>query len=309
MRLQALEAAKTPAKQREFCGHCNKKFSSKKALDNHLQSRRHRDALLRGDMEVSTVGSSSDASAGAEEEVDLDTELETRMDRLLKRLDGGWGGVFDWSVQGSAEEVLSYAANEHGFFVPFVENLCDHQGLVRYLAEKTGVGYACVKCDKGFEGFEAVRKHMKDLGHCAMVEDEGKWMDEYGEYYVFSEEEVGVGVENGENGEEGEEEMEMETATALVVGNKVLGHRQFVRYYKQGVGRGVEGRECVLANQGRELRVGAWGGWKTKREMRISKMACRQQHGFDLRVGMQNYYTRKTAFKQAMAVFNSGYRA
>jgi pre-60S factor REI1 len=33
---------------------------------------------------------------------------------------------------------------QHGFFIPFVENLVDLEGLLTYLGEKIGIGHVCL---------------------------------------------------------------------------------------------------------------------------------------------------------------------
>jgi pre-60S factor REI1 len=44
------------------------------------------------------------------------------------------------SVQASVEHMLK----QHGFFIPFVENLVDLEGLLTYLGEKIGIGHVCL---------------------------------------------------------------------------------------------------------------------------------------------------------------------
>jgi pre-60S factor REI1 len=44
------------------------------------------------------------------------------------------------TVQASVEHMLK----QHGFFIPFVENLVDLEGLLTYLGEKIGIGHVCL---------------------------------------------------------------------------------------------------------------------------------------------------------------------
>lgn len=296
MRLEAEKGEK--GGKGEFCETCSKKFGSTKALENHMRSRRHVDRVRGAGTEIVE-----------EEEMEVERELERRVG------EGAGTGltecVFDGRECGSVEGCLRYMAEEFGFFVPFVERLVDVEGLLRYLGQKVGVGYACVECDRGFGEVGAVRRHMVDVGHCKMCGDEELWMEEFGEFYEFEEDE-----EDGWEEVDGEEE-EMETdvgeeVVGLAVSGKVLGHRSLGRYYGQATGQRVDCREAVVANRVlSEYRKLGWEGRKKDDVMKVKGERFRQKREkrFELLVGGRNYYTRKAQFKQSMAVFNSGYRA
>lgn len=54
-------------------------------------------------------------------------------------------------------ENLEYMAKQFGFFVPFLENVIDLEGLVEYLGQKVAIGNVCLWCGKSFHSLEAVR--------------------------------------------------------------------------------------------------------------------------------------------------------
>lgn len=337
MRLSTLqESTKQATKRREstFCDACSKKFSSLQALENHNRSRRHLDRLKVMSQEqmsdLSAVGDSDTESGVGEDRMLVDkreyVENEDAVDRELERRmrEGNAFSslecVFDGSSHASVEANLEYMAKMFGFFVPFVEELVDAEGLLAYLGQKIGIGYSCVACDRAFVSVAAVQMHMIDKGHCRMTEDAG-WEEEYGEFYTFGEEgweEVEGGAENAlvesnavgsfeknGGGDVGEQEV------ALAVGGKLLGHRSLRRYYNQAAGTRVDTRAAVVANRVmKEYRLLGWEGRKVSAGLKQAQtFEARRTKRFELAVGNKNYYTRKATFKQRMAVFNSGYRA
>lgn len=343
-RLAALQTEQDVAqRQREakFCVACSKKFASEKALDNHNRSRRHLErvrSLAEGghDGELSTVGGTDEEDMAVDTDAPGETEAveddEAVAKELARRVAESCGlaeteCVFDGSVQASVEENLSYMAKSFGFFVPYVEQLRDPEGLLKYLGQKVGIGYACVECDRGFGDVKAAQKHMRDKSHCRMTREQGDWMEEYGEFYNFGDEEEGDEDEGWEevSGDEaalvdlaqsaevadsGADDVLVEDV-GLVVNGKVVGHRSLRRYYKQSAGGAVDSRAAVVANRVvKEYRLLGWEGKKKDPMLvRSQRREARRDLRFQLVVGGQNYYCRKARFKQSMAVFNSGYRA
>eukprot|EP00177_Eucheuma_denticulatum_P000429 GFKZ01000740.1.p2 GENE.GFKZ01000740.1~~GFKZ01000740.1.p2 ORF type:complete len:372 (-),score=76.55 GFKZ01000740.1:2918-4033(-) len=296
------------------CSCCSKRFSSQKALENHNKSRRHLDRVRRfpaDDIsELSTAGT-VDTEVEGVEDVEDDEAVERELERRMRegKMFSSVECVFDGSVQGSVEENLEYMSKEFGFFLPYVEDVVDVEGLLRYLGQKVGIGFACVACDRGFGSVKAAQRHMVDKSHCRMTEGEG-WEEEYGEFYRFGDdgwEEVEAGDAEGVDGGAAEVGEEVE----MVVAGKVLGHRSLKRYYKQAPGSSVDSRAAVVANRAmKEYRLLGWEGRKVDDGVkRGQRRAARREQRFALSVGNKNYYTRKATFKQRMAVFNSGYRA
>lgn len=343
-RVQVVEVERaTSGRGREasFCAPCSKKFSSARALANHEKSRRHQDrvrTLANGGVEAEA---SSVGGTGSWVGSDVDTIDEDAVEAELgRRLAAGAGlsaveCVFDGRGLADASANLQYMASQFGFFVPFEERLADADGLLTYLGQKVGVGYACVQCDRGFGGVAAVQKHMRDKRHCGMATEWEEWVEEYGEFYDLDGMEGADGVGAADDGWEEVEDGDVEAAALVVadgemeageadeagevgaeavglaVGGKVVGHRSLARYYRQGAGRAADARVAVAAN--REVAAARRAAFASKRVGREvageQRAAARRQRRFELLVGGQNYYTRKARFKQSMAVFNSGYRA
>lgn len=304
-----------------YCTICSKKFSSEKAFRNHLKSRRHLDRVKALRMEKGSEASWADSEpswAGTsvtdveEEEAVLQEMNDEMIDMELERRFREGGAFsetdcpFDGTSHESVEDNLNYMSKNFGFKLPYIEQLTNVEGLLRYMGQKVGIGYACVACGRVFGSVDAVQKHMVDKGHCMLSGDD--WEDEYGEFYSFGEQ-VWDNTHSldGDYDEDDGDEQEVE----MVVGNKIVGHRSLRRYYKQSAGREVDSRAAVVAN--RMMSEYRAIGWQSKKlDIQVKKgqrNMIRGKQRFELMVGNQNYYTRKATFKQKMAVFNSGYRA
>ena len=211
-----------------FCNICSKRFSSTKAAENHLNSRRHIDKARDAEVEGaagrrSGSGTSAAVDAGAHvgveanvQEDEDDMELEARLE------DGGTPFppttcVFDGKACASVEANLAHMASVHGFFMPYIEHLVDAPGLLAYLGEKVGLGYACVACDRPFTSVEAVQRHMVDKAHMRMVDDDERWVDEYAPFFTVDgdEEEEADAAADEEDGEWEEVEDDGEAAELL----------------------------------------------------------------------------------------------
>lgn len=255
--------------------------------------------------------------------------------------------VFNGRELESVEANAAYMAAHFGFFIPYVEHLVDLEGLLTYLGQKVGIGNLCIECDRAFVSLEAVRQHMHDKEHCRMTDDDDIWVEEYAEFYDFSggdddeESEGWVEVPEGEIVEGVEVPSNVVTVTGdgrgvkstlttfepvvapcdvdddhlvedseLVVNGKVLGHRSLNRYYKQSYGRRPNEDSMMVRRVMSEYRLlGQKRSNQPSKEVRAAaRMQQAQRRRFDLKVGTSNYYTRKSAIKPSMAVFNSGYR-
>lgn len=127
----------------------------------------------------------------------------------------------------------------HSFFVPDVDYCTDVLGLLVYLGEKIYRDLMCIWCnEKGrtFYSLDAVKKHMKDKGHCRMLH-EGLALAEYAEYYDYS-----ASYPDHEEGMDVDEDLPESTIATDGEGDEyqlvlpsgvVIGHRSLMRYYKQ----------------------------------------------------------------------------
>lgn len=196
-------------REKTVCEICRKTFSSRQAFLNHEKSKRHIDMLNRQDTDMSEISSNTIPSvistARGNNNLDRegeewawaedDDDDELAVDEELQRRMQGWDdndsdkrNVFDDNQPKckNALAALDQMWKTHGFFVPHKEYLTDPEGLVRYLAQKVLIGYACIACDKGFRSVEDVRKHMKDVGHCRMTSNEHAFLEEYDEFYTWT---------------------------------------------------------------------------------------------------------------------------
>lgn len=105
-----------------------------------------------------------------------------------------------------------------------------------------------------------------------------------------------------------------EEAYALVLGDKVIGHRSLARYYRQSGGDHVDSRDAVVAHR-KGCSSHELAAIQMKRrspafdKLSGSKHVHLQRQRFELKVGGKNYYVRKSKLKQKMGILNSGYRA
>jgi len=358
-RLEASRKAKSFA-----CNACAKKFASQKAFDQHATSRRHLDKLqelITASEKVAAESKTSSAAgmrAPSEEEtqvlkIEMQVALENaahaeaeaeaafqqRMEEATALLSTQC--VFDSRELESTEKNLAYMAKHFGFFLPYVEYLTDIDGLLSYLGEKVGVGYACVCCDRSFMSVSAVQAHMVAKSHCRMSEDDELWMEEYAEWYDFGDEEsesAGAGAWESVSGEDAEKylrEIERsggaesnalmivndapdhdtdaagETAVELVMASgRAAGHRSLQRYYKQNVRPSRPAHE--VARVQRVLAQYQALGWHSQPgnlpPLETRRKAAEIRKRQNVQLGVKTYYTRKAGLKPSMGVLNSGYR-
>jgi pre-60S factor REI1 len=194
--LRAEEDLQNARRQPRFCEVCSKKFSSERALANHVASRRHRDAVrARPDLaetpqiaEAMLSPVDSDEEEGEDNVEDgLSLEEELEIDRRIAEAIpfAATECVFDGLVCETVEENLTHMAKKYGFFVPYIEHLADSKALLEYIGQKVGIGYACVECDRAFTSVAAVQRHMIDKQHARMTSDEDVWIEEYAQFYDF----------------------------------------------------------------------------------------------------------------------------
>lgn len=224
--LQMRNAEATANQERQmslYCNACRKQFGNQKAHDNHLNSKKHKENLVRfetenGSLEKEVTTKSviqqrphpaiAAASEGKgkfalqqvnqmeddeddddeyedieEEEIDSD-ELEEIAENPLKQSDC----LFCSHAAEDLVDNLKHMSETHSFFIPDVEYCTDIEGLIHYLGEKVAVYFICLWCNdrgKTFYSLDAVRKHMLDKGHCNMLH-EGLALAEYSDYYDYS---------------------------------------------------------------------------------------------------------------------------
>ena len=81
---------------------------------------------------------------------------------------------------------VAHMKMSHGLFIPEQDYLVDFEGLVRWLWQRINdEPYECLYCHKTRSTAEAVRDHMRDLGHCKIAFEEEVDMIEVGQFYDF----------------------------------------------------------------------------------------------------------------------------
>ncbi len=128
------------SRQSQFCEVCSKKFSSVRALENHNNSKRHRDALrLRPVSEVSEIASEDQQSESVIENEEAQTMEEADIKRRLEEAVAIPPNccVFDGHESATLKDNLSYMASKFGFFLPYGESLVDLEGLLTYIGQKS----------------------------------------------------------------------------------------------------------------------------------------------------------------------------
>ena len=242
--------------------------------------------------------------------------------------------LFDNHISSSMEENLEYMWQKFGFYLPDAEYIADPEGMLRYLGAKLQYGHIPLYESgnnpnaKSFGSLHAVQRHMIDSGKCKVLYEGNE--DEYDDFYADADED-GEGEGEGEGGEENmsEEGMHSEmhsesegrgasgrelilddrgvldNATAAMGyelalptaagGLKVLGAREFARYYKQrhrvGDLRDSAAAARVLA-QYRRLAVpligdGSESQGQTKQQRSRAERAVQRYHRGRLMVSMR----------------------
>ncbi|KAK9914964.1 hypothetical protein WJX75_002998 [Coccomyxa subellipsoidea] len=189
-----------------------------------------------------------------------DTTQEGEMDAIEE-----WDvrrSLFDGHVSRSMEENLEYMWKKFGFYFPEADLLTDPEGLLKYLGAKMQYGRVPLYIQgddanaRQFSSLHAVQRHMADTGRFKMAWEDNE--EEYAEFYDFGDEEMEEDADGKELALAGSSGAELPTAVGgyeLVVGGdgdggsgRVLGHRQFARYYRQKY-RAGDPRNSVAINR------------------------------------------------------------
>lgn len=193
---------------RLYCAACRKQFNSDKSHDNHLNSKKHRDNLEKydavseskedldtEDATMKPIPSSeviNDATVTIEDVVENDSDVEEvdsdEWDDETANPIAQNNCMFCDQHSEDFELNMKHMALEHSFFVPDTEFIVDFEGLMLYLGEKITRDFICLWCNergRTFYSLDAVRKHMKDKGHCKMLH-EGIALAEYADFYDYS---------------------------------------------------------------------------------------------------------------------------
>lgn len=84
------------------------------------------------------------------------------------------------------EENIDHMYKNHGFYVPEQKYLVDKEGLIKYMAEKIGLGNVCIVCNYQGKDLQAVRSHMLAKRHCKIPYESTNDKLEISEFYDFT---------------------------------------------------------------------------------------------------------------------------
>ncbi|XP_055380006.1 cytoplasmic 60S subunit biogenesis factor ZNF622 [Condylostylus longicornis] len=293
-----------------FCSACRKNFSSEKSHETHLNSKKHKDNIelfKKEDLEQVTIKnivlpktepiSKRVESCMEDEELDSDS-WEDIMEKPITTNDC----IFCENESENMTSNLEHMSVSHSFFIPDIEYCVNLEGLLLLLAEKVIKDYICLWCnDKGktFYSLDAVRKHMKDKGHCKMWH-EGIALAEYSDFYDYSST-YPDNVEGMDIDEEFEPELlEGDEYQLVLPSGAVIGHRSLLRYYKQRLN---PNRAVTIHKNDKKLhkvllQYRALGWTKTEQELAAKKardihMMKRIQSKWAMKLGCKNNKLQK----------------
>lgn len=145
------------------------------------------------------------------------------------------------------ESCMVHMHKQHGFFIPDVEYLKDPKGLLTYLSLKVKRDFMCLYCNERchpFNSLEAVRKHMAAKSHCKVHygdggDDEEAELEEFYDYSSSYADTNGKqlveanGMGNTVDLGSGGAELIITQRTDGRISTKMLGSREYLRYYRQ----------------------------------------------------------------------------
>uniref|UniRef100_A0A0A9ZIZ0 Zinc finger protein 622 n=1 Tax=Lygus hesperus TaxID=30085 RepID=A0A0A9ZIZ0_LYGHE len=246
-----------------YCKLCKKSFASKKAFENHENSKRHKEllsVLMESSDQPLTLESisepaqphsrrESEKAKGSDDDSDMETDSE------VEEVDSDeWEDddeeispdnpilsnncLFCTHHSATMTKNLRHMSVEHSFFIPDIEFIVDLRGFLLYLGEKVCRTYTCLWCNfsgREFQSVEAAQKHMRDKGHCKVL-NEGASLVEYDQFYNYS-----SSYPDQEDGMDIDEEikdfsLDGSDFQLTLPSGATIGHRSLMIYYKQNFG-------------------------------------------------------------------------
>eukprot|EP00253_Pinus_taeda_P015365 PITA_15365 len=230
------------------CSTCNAQFDEEEEQVFHRKSQWHRYNLKREVVGLPPVA-----------EALFENKRQAFRDEQSKRKQMYGSGFFSSSSEspqwdatrcficdfradaGTVERCIEHMHKQHGLFIPHAESLKDPRGLLSYLGGKVANGFICLYCNEErqpFSSLEAVRNHMISKSHCKLHygdgdgdEEENRHLDQFYETQIMAAQKE-VEFELGLGGTELVIKRKSEDGTTSE-SNKILGSRQFLRYYHQ----------------------------------------------------------------------------
>eukprot|EP00808_Paulinella_micropora_P013202 g58922.t1 len=169
------------------CDACAKVLKSAAAYESHLKTKMHLKRVQRTPSRASSVSSTDGADPPSEPPRPLasstpaDPTVQTPSIPIPPK-----SCLFCSREFRTLRNNVVHMLHDHGMFLPFSEYLDDLQGLLEYLGAKVGQGHICLWCNKqSWNSTEALRQHMKALGHCKIRLDSEDDEEELIDFYKF----------------------------------------------------------------------------------------------------------------------------
>jgi len=229
-----------------FCIACRKSFKNDAGYNNHLNSKKHKEMLLK--VNTADLNNIKEKAKAALEKVIVEEEEDDDEDMEVEEVDSDeWEEFEDDPIpvtdclfcmhhSANLDNNMRHMSESHSFFIPDPEFLVNLEGLIEYLGAKVGQGHMCLWCcekGKAFKTVESVQKHMIDKGHCKL-RHEGHTLIEYGEYYDYSTS-YPDGDETNKDEEAHLDNIDDSGLLLSLPSGATVGHRSLYRYYKQSM--------------------------------------------------------------------------
>lgn len=220
-----------------YCVACGKSFKNQKAYENHINSKKHQEMILKFETKPAFVPKPEEiVESDDDDEGDMEVE-EVDSDEWEDDPLPVTDCLFCSHHSSTLDKNIIHMTTEHSFFLPDPEFITNLEGLVEYLGAKVGQGRMCLWCNekgKRFTAVDDVQRHMLDKGHCKLLHD-GESLMEYDDWYDYS-----ASYPEGEGPSDADSEVDLQTLDdtgyqlVLPSGSKI-GHRSLLRYYRQSL--------------------------------------------------------------------------
>ncbi len=139
-----------------YCEVCNKKFNSRKKLDDHLVSKTH--LKNRAKKEEDKKEEKKEISTSSHENKKLEPDKTTLDDITIC--------LFCNKKNENLKENMYHMVQTHALDIPFVLYIKSYTDLLKLLAKKIFTYHACLSCDtQKFESIKSLQTHMIAKGH------------------------------------------------------------------------------------------------------------------------------------------------
>jgi len=154
---------------RYSCSACAKVFGSKGTYDSHVQSARHRAAVSSSKASAEAAHVFTPRPDDTDEEDEDQWEEFYSSDEEEEEVEERTRTCFLCEEEaGSVEDNLRHLEDEHGFRLPYAEDVVSLEALMVFLSRKVGVYNECLSCDRVFRHATAARRHMQHKGHVSV---------------------------------------------------------------------------------------------------------------------------------------------